>query len=204
VEWQEVDSNPCVGIRRHAEGKRTRLLSDEEWNAIHQAAGPRLRVIMELQYLTGQRINDVLKIRRSQVSDAGISFKQQKTGAQLLIRWSPQLRLTVDAANALTTDKPPALTLLRGRYNGAPDYRSVLLQWDEACAAAKVEDARLNDTRARAATTADAQGRNAQALLGHTSPEMTRRYLRDHATAEVRSPNIRQALDVGQKRKRNQ
>lgn len=201
VEWQEVESNPCTGIRRHAEKTRTRLLSDAEWNAIHEAAGPRLRIIMELQYLTGQRIMDVLKIRRSQVTDDGIEFKQQKTGAKLLVKWSPQLRLTVAAANALSANKPTALTLLRGRYNGAPNYGSVYDQFVIAAKAAQVEDARLNDTRARAATTADNQGKDAQALLGHTSPEMTRRYLRDRATAEVRSPNIRQALDVGQKRK---
>lgn len=204
VEWQEVDSNPCVGVRRHEEEKRTRLLSDAEWNAIHLAAGPRLRVIMELQYLTGQRINDVLKIRRSQLTDDGITFEQQKTGARLLIRWSPQLRATVAAADALSIGLPPVLTLLRGRYGGAPDYRSVLLQWNEACERACVQDARLNDTRARAATTADAQGRDAQSLLGHSSPEMTRRYLREKKIAEVRGPNIRQALDVGQKYKRNQ
>lgn len=204
VEWQEVDSNPCTGVRRHAEEKRKRLLSHAEWSAIHLAAGPRLRAIMELQYLTGQRINDVLSIRRSQITEDGLVFEQQKTGARLVVRWSPQLRSTVSAAEALSEGLPPALTLLRGRYGGAPDYRSVLLQWHDACERAGVADARLNDTRARAATTADAQGRDAQSLLGHTSPEMTRRYLREKKIAEVRGPNIRQALDVGQKRKQNQ
>lgn len=201
VEWQEVESNPCVGVRRHEESRRDRLLSDEEWNSIHAAAGPRLRVIMELQYLTGQRIGDVLAIRRNQVTDDGLVFQQQKTGARLVVRWSPQLRATVEAAEALSAGKPSALTLLRGRYNGAPDYRSVQTQWREACAAAGVEDARLNDTRARSATTADAQGRDAQALLGHASANMTRRYLRDRSANEVRGPSIRQALDGGRKRK---
>lgn len=204
VEWGEADTNPCIGVRRHAEAKRKRLISDEEWNAIHEQAGPRLKVIMELQFLTGQRINDVLKIRRSQITDEGIAFQQQKTDAKVIIRWSRQLRATVRAAEALSAGKPPALTLLRGKYNGAPDYRSVLLQWNEACEAAAVEDARLNDGRAKSATTANKQGRDPQALLGHTSPEMTERYLREHAGTQARSPNIRQALDVGQKRKRNQ
>jgi integrase len=204
VEWQIVESNPCVGVRRHTEAKRTRLLSDAEWHAIHTHAGPRLKVIMELQYLTGQRISDVLKIRRSQVTDEGLTFEQQKTGAKLVIRWSRQLRATVAAAEALSAGKPPALTLLRGKYNGAPDYRSVLLQWNEACMSAGVEDARLNDGRARAATTAEAQGLDAQALLGHTTPQHTMRYLRDRAPKQADAPSIRQALDVGQKRKRNQ
>lgn len=199
VEWQLVDTNPVVGIRRHDEKRRDRLLSDAEWNAIHEKAGPRLRVIMELQLLTGQRISDVLKIRRNQLTDDGIEFTQAKTGAKVLVRWTRQLRATVAAAEALSANKPPALTLLRGRYNGAPDYKSVYDQFREAAAAAEVKNASLNDGRAKAATTARAQGLDAQALLGHVSPSMTRRYLRDRAATEVRGPNIRQALDVGRK-----
>jgi integrase len=191
VEWQLVESNPCIGVRRHEESKRTRLISDDEWRAIYAQAGPRLRVIMELQYLTGQRINDVLKIRRSQITDEGVTFEQQKTDAKLVIRWSRPLRAAVAAAEALSAGKPPALTLLRGRYNGAPDYRSVLLQWNEACKAAGVEDARLNDGRAKSATAANSQGLSAQALLGHTTPQHTERYIRDRAGHEAKGPRMR-------------
>ncbi len=201
VEWQIVDDNPCVGIRRHEEARRERLLSDAEWGAIHEKAGPRLRIIMELQLLTGQRISDVLAIRRNQVTDDGIEFKQGKTGAKVLVRWSRQLRATVAAAEALSAGKPPALTLLRGRYNGAPDYKSVYDQFKAAALAAGIEDASLNDGRAMSATAANAQGKNAQALLGHASPRMTARYLRDRSATEARGPNIRQALDVGRKTK---
>lgn len=190
VEEQLVDSNPCVGIKRHAEKKRTRLISATEWDAIHEAAGPRLRVIMQLQFLTGQRIGDVLKIRRSQITADGIAFKQQKTKAQLLVRWSPELRAAVAAAEALH-DGPPTLTLLRGRWGGAPDYRSVLEQWNVACEAAKVEDAKPNDGRAMSATNVKRQGGDAQALLGHTSPAQTERYLRDRETPEVKGPSIK-------------
>lgn len=182
-----VTSNPCTGVKRLEEAKRGRLLTPEEWSAIHMAAGPRLRVIMELQYLTGQRINDVLKIKRSQLTDEGIAFVQQKTSTKLLVRWSPALRATVDAAKALSADNP-AVTLLRGRYGSAPDYRSVLLQWNEACAAAGVEDARFNDGRAMAATNINRQGGDAQALLGHASATMTKRYLRGRETPEVDGP----------------
>lgn len=194
VEWQLVDSNPCVGIKRHKEARRDRLLSDAEWSAIHEKANPRLRVIMELQYLTGQRIGDVLAIRRNQVTDAGIEFRQEKTDAKLLVRWSRQLRATVAAAEALSAGKPPALTLLRGRYNGAPDYKSVYEQFKAASLAAGVEDASINDGRAKSATSTKAQGGDAQALLGHTSPAMTARYLRDRSATEVRGPNIKTAL----------
>src|SRR6185369_6086019 len=89
VEWQQVDSNPCIGIRRQEEAKRMRLISAEEWWKLHAHAGPRLQVIMELQQLTGQRIGDVLKIRVGQISDAGIEFRQQKTKKPLLVAMTP-------------------------------------------------------------------------------------------------------------------
>lgn len=198
VEAQLVDSNPCVGIPRLPEPKRKRLLTADEWGAIHAHASPRLRVIMELQYLTGQRISDVLKIRRSQMTEDGIEFEQQKTGARLLVRWTPELKATVARANALS--KVPAVTLLRSRTGKAPDYRTVALEWTKARKAAQVTDARLNDGRAMSATATKKQGKNARALLGHKSDAMTERYLRDRETPQVEGPSFRQALDVGQKR----
>lgn len=198
VEWQLVDSNPCIGVKRYPESKRKRYITDAEWWAIHALAGPRLRAIMRMQYLTGQRIGDVLSIRRSQIGEAGIAFKQRKTGARLVVKWSPALRLAVDEANALHGGVP-GLTLFLGRGGKAPDYRSVLLQWHEAAAAAGVEDALPNDARAKSATDTKRQGGDATALLGHTSPAMTERYLRDREIPEVDGPNLRQALDLRQK-----
>ena len=52
VEWQLIDSNPCTGVKRFPEAKRKRYITDAEWWAVHAAAGPRLRAIMRLQYLT--------------------------------------------------------------------------------------------------------------------------------------------------------
>jgi integrase len=156
---------------------------------------PRLQVVMELQYLTGQRISDVLRIRRSQIGDAGIEFEQQKTGKRLLVRWTPELRATVAKANALS--KVLAVTLLRGKYGKAPDYRATVDQWHAACTAAGVEDARLNDGRAMSATATKRQGKSARSLLGHTSEAMTERYLRDRETPEVDGPSFpKKAIDA--------
>ncbi len=192
AEAGRIPANPAIGIARLTEVKRERLISDDEWSAIYAKAGERLRVIMELQHLTGQRIGDVLSIRRSQLTEAGVVFRQEKTGKQLLVRWSPDLRAAVQAANALS--EVPALTLLRSRTGKAPNARSVALQWANACEAAGVADARLNDGRAKSATTAKQQGHDAQALLGHTTPNMTRRYLRGRETPEVDGPSFRQQL----------
>lgn len=198
VEWQEIDANPCIGIARLAEAKRTRLLSDAEWQAIYEAAGPRLRAIMRLQYLTGQRIGDVLAIRRSQLTDTGVLFTQQKTGKRLVVRWSPELRAAVAAALELHRGVP-ALTLFIGRRGKPPDYRSVHLQWVTACQVAGVADARPNDQRAQSATATRRQGGDATALLGHTSEAMTQRYLREREVPEVDGPTFLTVIDASKK-----
>lgn len=185
VEDQLIESNPFLGVRRHAEARRERLLTVEEFERIHAAAGPRLRVVMELAYLTGQRIGDVLAIRRADLLGEGIAFDQQKTGARLVVRWSPALRQTVERANALGGNVR-ALTLLYNRRGKAPDYKTVRAQWDAACRAAGVEDAHLHDLRAMAAT---AVGKDrAGALLGHRDARTTRIYLRGREVPVVEGP----------------
>lgn len=198
VEQQLCDSNPCVGVRRHKEEKRKRLIQPAEWWAIYEKAGPRLRTIMKLAYLTGQRIGDVLSIRRNQLGEEGICFEQQKTDKRLVVEWSPDLRAAGDEALALHS-RVQALTLLPGRKGKPPNYRSVLLQWHTACKAAGVEDALPNDQRAQSLTAAKKQGKNATNLAGHSTEAMTQRYLRDREAVVVEGPTLRQPLDVGQK-----
>lgn len=195
-----AESNPCIGIRRLPEARRDRLITPSEYAAIHAEAGPRLRVIMELCVLTGQRIGDVLAIRRDALTDEGIVFRQQKTGTPLVVRWSPELRAAVDCAKGLR-GRVHALTLLSNRNGRAPDYSTVKLQWDRARRAAGVEDATLHDLRALAATLARRQGADATALLGHASEAMTRRYLRGKDAKVVNGPSFGRPIDSREKNK---
>lgn len=185
-----IDANPCVGVRLLGEKKRDRYLSDDELAAIREKAGPRLQVIMDLLYCTAQRPIDVLRIREADIGEAGVTFRQQKTGARLTVAWSPELRAAVDAARALYRVR--GVYLVRGRAGKPADYRTVSLQWREAVKAAGVPDAQLRDIRPKSITDADMQGRQAQALAGHASPAMTQRYIRRRRTPVVEGPSIRQ------------
>lgn len=197
LEWGKAESNPCVGVKRYLEPKRKRLIAMAEWSAIHDKAGLRLRVIMKVAFLTGQRIGDVLKIHRRQITDEGILFRQQKTDKALTVKWSPDLRAAIVEARAL--HGVPALWLFVGRKGKHADYRTVLKQWHNACLAAGIEDALPNDQRAQSLTNAKRQGKNPTKLAGHATEAMTDRYLRDRDSELVDGPNLRQALDVGQK-----
>jgi integrase len=194
-----VDSNPAIGVKRHAEKKRTRLLSQVEFDAIYAQAGERLQVVMELLRFTGQRVVDVLQIRESAILAEGIRFRQQKTDAYLTVKWTPGLTAAVARARGLQGNVR-TLTLLTSRWRKAPDYRSVRDQWEVACKAAGVEDAHLHDLRAMSATRARSEGLNATKLLGHSSAKQTERYLRDREAVLVEGPSFGQVMDTGQKK----
>lgn len=198
VEWQLVGANPAIGITRHAEAKRERYITDAEYRAIYTHAGERLRAIMDLCYLTGQRISDVLRIRYGDLTEAGIAFRQGKTGAKLLVTWNESLRATVARAKALHGNVQ-ALTLLHNRRGKPPDYSTVKIQWDKARKAAGVPDARIHDLRAKALTDAKRQGFNPQTLAGHTDGRMTERYIRLRETPEASGPSFGISWNVGKK-----
>lgn len=199
VEWQLVDSNPCIGVKRLEEGKRDRYITDGEFQAIRAVAQPRLAAIMDLHYLTGQRIGDVLRIRRSDITEDGIYFEQQKTGNRLRVRMTPELAAAIERAKAVDGENVRGLTLfhIRGRV---PSYKGVRDAFERARLLAGIEDARLNDTRAKSLTDADQQGKDPQKLGGHATRAMTERYIRQRRTVEADAPSFRQSIDSGKKK----
>lgn len=197
VKFQMVGNNPCIGIDRLTESKRTRLILPGEYEAICEHAEPMLRAVMDLLRSTGQRLSDVLAIRHADLTDDGIRFKQMKTGSKVTIRWTPDMRAAVERAKALNGNIR-ALTILHRR--GRPlDDQAVRRRWDKACAAAGVLDAHLHDLRAVTLTEAKRQGIDATALAGHSSAAQTVRYLRDREEPLVDAPTFRQSIDSGNK-----
>jgi len=189
LEHQLIDANPAIGIGRVRQIARDRLLSPEEYEQIRAKASPKLQVTMDLCFLTGQRIGDVLAIRYTDITDEGIAFRQAKTGAKLMVGWTAELRAVVERAKALHGNVR-AFTLLHGHKGKPPTYWAVRDAWDRAVAASGVKDAHIHDIRAMSATAAEEAGIDPTALLGHTSPQMTKRYLRSKKTPVVRGPSF--------------
>lgn len=185
LEHRIVDFNPALGIKRHPESHRERLITDEEFNLIHQHASPRLKSIMEIQKLTGQRIGDVLKIKRSDLLKEGISFEQQKTGRKLIVKWSEELNTAVLRASKTFGEGVYLFTNKKGK---ATDYSTLKVMFWEATEKSGVKDARPNDLRAMALTEAEGQGVDPTALAGHATAATTRRYLRNRKPKLVEGP----------------
>ena len=72
LDHRKIDTNPCVGVRKpDAARARERVLSDAEivkfWNACDQITEPFGR-LFRLLLLTGCRLNEVARMRRSELS----------------------------------------------------------------------------------------------------------------------------------------
>lgn len=199
LEQQRIESNPAIGVKRLKEKKRDRLITPQEYVAIYAKAGPRLQVIMDLCIRTGQRITAVLRIRRTDLTEEGIRFGRHKTDGKGVTAWTPELRAVVERAKALNGNIRSLTTLLRNKRGKAPDYRTVRDQWDEAVKAAGVTDAHLHDLRAVAATWAKRQGLNPTALLMHSSPAQTERYLRGREEPVIEGPSFGHLIDGAKK-----
>ena len=200
LEAGRIDSNPAIDIKRYKEAKRTRLPSMDEYRLVYDKCAPRLQVIADLLRLCGQRVTDTLRVRRTDVltSGPGIRFGGQKTGKPAIVKWTPELRAVVERAKTLNGNVV-SVWLLQGRLGKPPNYRSVKLQWDNACEAAGVDDFWLHDMRAMALTQAKREGKNPTALGRHSSPAMTERYLRDREVPVVEGPDFGQVLDTAEK-----
>ena len=190
LEQQIVDSNPCIGVRRHLEHKRDRYITHGEFQAICANSSNNMRVIYEMCYLTGQRIGDVLAIRLADISAEGIAFKQEKTNARLLVQMTPDLEELITRIKALPR-KIRGLTLFCSPRGGKPvHYSSVKDAFALSCRKAGVEDASLHDLRAKSLSDTDDQGNDAQKLGGHTDAKMTKRYLRIRKISIGRPPSM--------------
>ncbi len=116
--------NPVRGLDfGERAGKRAQVpLGQVE--AVRALASERIRVAIDLAVSTGQRRGDLLTLRRSQLTDEGVLFRQSKTGADVLIEWSNDLHAIVERAKQLTP-QIPAEYLIRTQH-GKP-YTARLL-----------------------------------------------------------------------------
>jgi integrase len=192
VRWGVVDADPVRDIKPFKTNKRDRYISADEFARIRKEATPTLQCLMDLAYITGQRVGDVMSIRYSDVSEVGLFVKQQKTGARVLIAMSPDLEAAIAQARTIH-QSVKGLTLFHKRDGSPLAYNTIYGHWKKACADAKVEDAHFHDIRAAAATDAKAQGLDSRALLGHTTESSHNRYLRSKETPVAKPVRARKS-----------
>lgn len=169
--------NPCVGARSdRPKPKRTRYITDAELHAIIGNATPLLAIAIELAYCTALRVSDLLKLRWDDFVDGGV-VATKKTGQRQRFTVDENMQALLDRARALQT-KVASVNVLATRRGQPLNQKTVWRWWTDTCKLAGVEGAVWHDLRAKAGTDADALGRDATALLGHSDQATTRVYLR--------------------------
>lgn len=179
--------NPVQDIKPFAGKTRDRYITPDEFKAIRSHASPLLACMMDMAYITGQRVSDVRLMRLADITDLGVYVKQGKTGNKLLLDMTPDLRETIASAKSLHSTVR-GLTLFHNAM-GAPWSDSYVRKlWRKACDEAGVKGANFHDIRAAAGTDAKKAGLDSKALLGHRSDSAHQRYMRDKDVPTV-TPN---------------
>lgn len=182
-------TNPCRQVRRNTEHKRERYITDTEFRAVKRRADPAVAIGMDLAYLTGMRMGDVLALRWDQVEEEGLRMRQQKTGAKLLIEWTPDLRGVIEDARQLRPKVRGLYVLVTrwgGPYSTSGFGRMFRRALQRAVAHDETEHFTFHDIRAKTGTDAKEAGLDSQALLGHATEAQHQTYLRSKAPVRVK------------------
>lgn len=212
--WRDAGTNPVDSIRTMSVAARNRYITDSELRRIKVAAmygadnhrtrsGPMICALVDMAYLTGQRIGDLLTLEWSQVGRDGIMFEPAKvtgsTGAKIMIEWTPKLKNVVERLRELARprkgDKVEQLQDFKRRsrnhlfttQEGQPyTYWGASTAWRRAVKRAGVPNVHFHDLRAKALT--DKEGRDgmqaARRMGAHSTESQTADYVR-HKKAQV-------------------
>lgn len=183
IVWGIATVNPVRALERQAKGHRDRYVTDAEFASLRAIATERLAIAIELARLTGQRRGDLLSLRRGQLLEDGIVFKQSKTGAGVLVEWTPALREVIRRADALAPQIPREF-ILRTRKGRRYSARGFSAMWQRLMAKyVKAGGLRFtfHDLRAKAGSD-KATIEEAAALLGHANTETTKRIYKRNLT----------------------
>lgn len=195
-EWgYTAKENPVRGVKKNKELPRRFYADDEVWAAVYRKASPELRDAMDLNYLTGQRPDDVFKMRFSDVRNDAIEVIQNKTGKHLrillrnedgtatelslLIDRIRQRQRTVMSIYLVATDNglPLSKSMRRARFESAREAAAQEADnTDNPALAERIRAFWFNDIRPKSASETSLS--HASALLGHTEQEITERVYR--------------------------
>lgn len=199
-EWGYTSkTNPCQGVKKNRETGRDIYVSDADLALVYKHASPVVQDMLDLAYLTGQRPADVLGLQWSQVRDGALWISQGKTSAKLRIELIGELATVIERIRSRHTVGMTILTTPDGQRLKLRGY--LRSHFDKARDAAEAEAKeleiefqrfQLRDLRAKAASDMESIGQACK-LLGHTTENMTRQYVR-HRVGESVNPVMRKKI----------
>ncbi len=187
VKWGLVDRNWLKGqVTKNKIDSKTRYVEDWEIEQALTVVHPTIAAYIQLKQLVGLRCTDMLKLELTDALEEGLYADTGKTGAKLLITWTDELRAAVDLAISVRPVKDSNLFFCTraGKSYATPNGKNSSFKslWKRSMAKA-IKDTELEnkfsekDIRTKTASDMDSV-EEAQRLLGHTSPDTTRRHYR--------------------------
>ena len=183
--FPKAADDPTKGLEyRNPETPRKRYVTDAELSAIIAKASPKLGCIARFIELTGMRQGDALRVRMDELDSSGFTYWNSKSKKWQGLEWSPELTAVVEDAKRLWRrfgrewlfeSHPKGKHAARGIGPYTPSGLRAL--WRVARAKAGLPDVRLHDLRGKAGSDVGTDA-EAQALLGHSDPKVTRRHYR--------------------------
>lgn len=193
-------TNPLQSIRTMRVKARDRYITDSELRRIKVAAmrakdrwgndldtrsGPMLCALIDMAYLTGQAIGDLLALEWSAFRREGIFFARSKvektTGSKVVIEWTPKLRDVERRLKALRLKRRAFGGRVFVRQDGEPyTYWGASTAWQRARERAKITGCTFHDLKAKALTDKDDREgiREAQKMGQHSTESQTADYVR--------------------------
>lgn len=173
-----IEHNPARDIENIAVKRRRRYITDAEYLAIRSHASAPLAAAMDLSYVTGARIGDILAIKLRDISDEGLTIRQEKTDQLQLFRRNAALDQAIENARKIKRTVRGLHYLLCTESGRKYQYAQMNTWWIEARTAAGIPDVKFHDIRGKSATDAKRLGQDYQALLGHTTKAMSDSYIK--------------------------
>lgn len=199
VKWGLIDQNLLLGMRLEKPKSRKRYIEDSELDLFVKGyATERIKAHVAIKLETGMDKQDILLIQHSDAIDSGLKHSRHKTEAvEKIYEWTPDLKLAYEQLKKAYRKKKgdigsrwvcktrtgdPYFPIVEGKVldeNGHPfgapsGWNS---QWNRCMQKWKAdghEGFHEHDIRKKVAS--DTTLENAQELLDHTNPAMTKTY----------------------------
>jgi len=91
LKWGVVSINPAINMIRNKEKPRKRYVTHPEFDLLLHRTTGFLHDAIELAYISGQRIGDVLKMQWSDIAAKRLHVIQEKGGEELFLKLTPGL-----------------------------------------------------------------------------------------------------------------
>lgn len=181
IRWGVLKTNPLHRIQKLKTPRRTRHVTDAEFQAVLDCAPPIIHAAMRIAASTGLRLGDLLALRQDQIRDDGIHITPAKTattsGKSIVIRWSTYLLQACQDVLYAPRDVESDTWLIADKAGRQYHIGTFSHHFHAAVIAAVKEKTlaepfRFHDLRAMAASKA----KDATKLLGHSSPATTKQH----------------------------